>query len=356
MFAMKKLSLILFFLIVFYYCDAQQAVGIGSTTIHPSAVVDISKTNKGVLIPRLTQSARLVLNQPAEGLLVYDSTAKRLFQFQNGQWVFFMPNNYWVKTNANFLYSLDSVGIGTASPNDKLDVNGNIRVRSSLRVNSALNAANSLQAGNLNTTGTIAIAGSVLAGNDIYSGGAVSLDNPTGIVQFKNAGTNTGFLQIAGDDLRLGTNSGNTSGKTIIRMNGTDIISVDTSASLRVLVNGSGGNLSMGQKLSRVIASDDNMLAIASGRINADGTIRFMTQDGTCTRVSTGVYDIVFYAGRFSARSAIVASAGGSAPRLCSGTFMQNGYFLRFRTYDPISGALADSEFSFIIHDPQNIF
>ncbi|MGB3948010.1 MAG: fibronectin type III domain-containing protein [Bacteroidia bacterium] len=51
-------------------------VGIGTTTPHPSALLDIdasSTNNKGVLIPRLTAVQRLAIPSPANGLLVYDT-------------------------------------------------------------------------------------------------------------------------------------------------------------------------------------------------------------------------------------------------------------------------------------------
>jgi hypothetical protein len=51
-------------------------VGIGTTTPHPSALLDIDASttnNKGVLIPRLSAIQRLAIPSPANGLLVYDT-------------------------------------------------------------------------------------------------------------------------------------------------------------------------------------------------------------------------------------------------------------------------------------------
>ena len=43
-------------------------------------------------------------------------------------------------------------------------------------------------------------------------------------MQLQNAAVNKGFVQLSGDDLRLGTNSGNAAGNVVIRNDGGDII------------------------------------------------------------------------------------------------------------------------------------
>jgi H-type lectin domain len=52
---------------------------------HPSAMLDISSNSKGVLIPRMTETERLNIQNPAQGLLVYDMTS-RSFWFNDGGW------------------------------------------------------------------------------------------------------------------------------------------------------------------------------------------------------------------------------------------------------------------------------
>ena len=48
-------------------------VGVGTTTPDASAILDVTSTSKGVLVPRLTTAARLAIASPAQGLLVYDT-------------------------------------------------------------------------------------------------------------------------------------------------------------------------------------------------------------------------------------------------------------------------------------------
>src|SRR5678816_2469324 len=52
-FFMKKRLFILQFLFFAAYCSSSQSVGIGTTTPDPSAALDITATNKGLLIPRM---------------------------------------------------------------------------------------------------------------------------------------------------------------------------------------------------------------------------------------------------------------------------------------------------------------
>ena len=53
---MKKIALILFcnVLLITNIINAQQNVGFGTSTPHPSALLDMTSTNKGLLIPRVT--------------------------------------------------------------------------------------------------------------------------------------------------------------------------------------------------------------------------------------------------------------------------------------------------------------
>lgn len=75
---MKKKILFLYIAILISYTSLPQAVGIGTTTPHASAVVDITATNKGMLMPRMNTPAVNSILNPAKGLLVYDSAANQL--------------------------------------------------------------------------------------------------------------------------------------------------------------------------------------------------------------------------------------------------------------------------------------
>src|SRR5258705_11894199 len=75
---MKKRFFVLHILFFVSYCSFSQSVGIGTTTPYGSAALDITATNRGLLIPRMNITAINGIINPARGLLVYDSVANQL--------------------------------------------------------------------------------------------------------------------------------------------------------------------------------------------------------------------------------------------------------------------------------------
>lgn len=71
------------------YAVAQDNVGIGTTTPHANSILDISSTDKGLLIPRMSTAERLAINPTvgATGLLVYDVTDSNFWYWDGTQWV-----------------------------------------------------------------------------------------------------------------------------------------------------------------------------------------------------------------------------------------------------------------------------
>jgi hypothetical protein len=61
-------------------------VVIGSTSINSSALFEVASTTKGVLIPRMTSSQRNAINNPAQGLLVYQKDGSSGFYYYEGGW------------------------------------------------------------------------------------------------------------------------------------------------------------------------------------------------------------------------------------------------------------------------------
>lgn len=59
-------------------------VGTGGTPANASAALDLQSNNRGFLIPRVTQTARLQLQRPAMGLLVYQTDSPAGFYFNTG--------------------------------------------------------------------------------------------------------------------------------------------------------------------------------------------------------------------------------------------------------------------------------
>ena len=57
-------------------------VGIGTLVPDSSAVLDLTATDKGILVPRLTSAQRLSVTNPANGLLVFDTDSSCFFFYR----------------------------------------------------------------------------------------------------------------------------------------------------------------------------------------------------------------------------------------------------------------------------------
>ncbi len=78
---MKQLLLIVFFFITLVN---KAQVGIGTSTPHASAQLDVTSTEKGALLPRMTASQRITITTPAAGLLVYQVDDVSGFYYYTG--------------------------------------------------------------------------------------------------------------------------------------------------------------------------------------------------------------------------------------------------------------------------------
>ncbi|GAB2956828.1 hypothetical protein GCM10027048_23830 [Hymenobacter coalescens] len=135
---------------------AAQSVGIGTSTPHASAALDISSTGRGLLPPRLTYQQRTGISNAAAGLLVYQTDASTSppapagYYYHTGtQWLPLagQPDNLGNHTATQALNlngqlltgggaqglsvsSTGSVGIGNTAPQVPLEVTGDFRTTS----------------------------------------------------------------------------------------------------------------------------------------------------------------------------------------------------------------------------------
>lgn len=81
-----KLSLIAVFQLSAICCFCQN-VGIGTTSPHASAQLDVSSTTKGVLIPRMTDAEKNAITSPAPGLLIFNTNTNSFQYYHLSSWV-----------------------------------------------------------------------------------------------------------------------------------------------------------------------------------------------------------------------------------------------------------------------------
>lgn len=58
-------------------------------TLEDSAILQIDSTDRGVLFPRMTSTERIAISDPAEGLIVWDTTLKQLCVYLPTKWYTF---------------------------------------------------------------------------------------------------------------------------------------------------------------------------------------------------------------------------------------------------------------------------
>ena len=84
---MKQLLKITITLLLLQYATYTHAqMGIGTTTPDVSAKLDITATDKGFLMPRMTTAQRIAITTPATGLQVYDETTNSIWFYNGTAW------------------------------------------------------------------------------------------------------------------------------------------------------------------------------------------------------------------------------------------------------------------------------
>jgi len=103
-----------------------QGLGLNNPTPDPSAILDLTATNRGLLIPRMTTTQIGLIGTPATGLLVFDTDIGEFYFYNGTGWVPITDDGDWTNSGNYWTNLTDSFGIGTATPGAKLDVAGHI--------------------------------------------------------------------------------------------------------------------------------------------------------------------------------------------------------------------------------------
>ena len=120
----KIVSILLLFFNLHTGLNAQ-SVGINNPTPNATSILDITSTNKGLLVPRMTSAQRIAILTPATGLLVYDVTLNIFYYFDGTAWRPFMIGNLdWLLAGnagttpaTQFIGTTDGVGLSFRTNN-----------------------------------------------------------------------------------------------------------------------------------------------------------------------------------------------------------------------------------------------
>ncbi|MEZ4778851.1 MAG: tail fiber domain-containing protein [Flavobacteriaceae bacterium] len=91
---MKNVILYFWLIPAAIFTTVNAQVGINTITPEASSILDVTSTNKGVLIPRMTEAQRIAISSPATGLLVYQIDNTDGFWYYDGSsWVSLSSSN-----------------------------------------------------------------------------------------------------------------------------------------------------------------------------------------------------------------------------------------------------------------------
>jgi hypothetical protein len=100
-------------LLSFSFLQAQ-TMGIGTTSPHSSSILDLNSTSQGLLLPRLNTAQVLSINNPAEGLFVYNTTTKKPVFFDGTAWKYYNDSLLKVSAGQSFngaiVFFVDNTG------------------------------------------------------------------------------------------------------------------------------------------------------------------------------------------------------------------------------------------------------
>lgn len=295
MFFMKKITLFLIVtLILMHSINAQ--IGIGTNAPNTSAQLDVTSTNKGLLMPRMTLAQRGTIPTPVAGLMIYQTDNTPGFYYYSGaSWIQFSTGsatNYWT-LNGTDIYknNAGNVGIGTTTPTRRLEVFGNALISGGGPLmlkdfagdnSSKIEFQNSdgiptHQIMHLGGTTNLLFIQKVPATTFDWvmnSSGDVGMGTTTPLVKlhlkesgspevFRIEGTTgvqmglavngveNGFFNMTGDDMKIGTLASNDLGRFIVRVNGGDRMFVhpDGRVSIATATPATGYMLSVNGKI-----------------------------------------------------------------------------------------------------------
>lgn len=118
---------------------AQVAFNTTGASPDNSAMLDVTSTDKGILVPRMTTAARIAITSPATGLLVYDNNLSLFYYYNGTAWAPIAPltNGWSVNGNSgtvsgtNFLGTTDNQALDIKTSNilhTRIRTNGQIEV------------------------------------------------------------------------------------------------------------------------------------------------------------------------------------------------------------------------------------
>jgi lysophospholipase L1-like esterase len=221
-------------------------VGIGTTSPHASALLDLSSTTQGFLPPRLTSIQINAISSPAAGLIVWNSDSLALFKYTGVGWLKAEGSSgggggsqtfQQVLTTGATMTGNNTVALGgnnfafSATSTDPVTINGNVNGESRFLETNANNAGGASHYWQNDRLSYSANYAGVYMGGSAAAGSFLGLPLADGFFLFSN-GTNASGIGI-------GTA---TAKPVVLATNNTARITISSAGALKFGAYGSGSN------------------------------------------------------------------------------------------------------------------
>jgi len=172
---------------VLFAFTAKAQVGIGTSVPDASSQLEILSNSKGLLIPRLSLTQRNEINNPANGLLIYQIiNSPGFYYFNNGQWLK-LVNNTEVTSGGGNGSAGNTILSGMANPSSALGAVGDFYLNTSTSILYGPKASLNWPVNGtalIGPQGEPGLPGNSLpvVGKSITSDGIITIENGTGSV------------------------------------------------------------------------------------------------------------------------------------------------------------------------------
>lgn len=170
---MKKITIFILLVSVFSL-KVKAQTGIGTTTPHASAKLDVTSTDKGFLPPRMTSTQRTAISSPAAGLMIYQTDGTAGLYYYNGTaWIYIINSTTNVVSVVNGgTGTTTSTGTGSVVLNTNASLANPTLTTPSLGVASGTSLSlTGTTTSTSTTTGALIVGGGAGIAGQIFAGG-----------------------------------------------------------------------------------------------------------------------------------------------------------------------------------------